>query len=187
MTTTNDRRHEGLPADRQNVGRALLDVARNQMAERAQRIEHCVGQLSDDQLWWRPLEGMNSIANLLLHLGGNMTQWILSGVGGEPDHRYRPGEFADRSFAPKAEVLEGFKAVVARVDTLLAEFDETRLLEPRRIQGFEETVLSALWHCLEHLGGHTQEIICLTRMQLGDRYVFAWTPSSVEQGAGASV
>jgi uncharacterized protein DUF1572 len=183
--TTIDRRFEGLPADSQNrnVGRAFLDVARHQMAERVDRIEHCVGQLTDAQLWWRPHEGMNSIANLLLHLGGNMTQWIVSGVGGEPDHRHRPAEFSDRSLAPKAELLEGFKAVVARVDTLLANFDETRLLEPRRIQGFEESVLSTLWHSLEHLGGHTQEIIALTRMQLDDRYVFAWTPSSVEQGA----
>jgi hypothetical protein len=177
------RRHEGVPVQSQEIGRAFLDVARNQMAERVERIEHCVGQLSDAQLWWRPQDGMNSIANLLLHLGGNMTQWILSGVGGEADFRDRPAEFSDRSLAPKSEVMNRFRHVVSRVDALLASFDETKLLESRRIQGFEETVLSALWHSLEHLGGHTQEIIALTRMQLGDRYLFAWMPSTEEQGA----
>ena len=56
----------------------------------AQRlIKHCVNQLTDDQLWWRPSESMNSVANLLLHLCGNLRQWIVSGVGGAADIRER--------------------------------------------------------------------------------------------------
>ena len=157
-----------------SVGRAFLDVARRQLAERADRIGHCVGQLDDAQLWWRPQESMNSVANILLHLCGNLRQWIVSGVGGEPDVRDRPGEFSERRAIPRAELLGRFRAVVAQVDAVLAEFDEGRLLEPRRIQGFDETLLSAIWHSLEHLGGHTQEIIYITRLQLGDRYRFAW-------------
>jgi hypothetical protein len=165
------------------VGRAFVDVARRQLAERADRIEHCVGQLDDAQVWWRPLESMNSIANILLHLCGNMRQWIVSGVGGEPDVRDRPGEFSERGAIARAELLGRFRSVVAEVDAVLSDLDEGRLLEPRRIQGFDETVLSATWHSLEHLGGHTQEIIYITRLQLGDRYRFAWTPSTPEQGA----
>jgi hypothetical protein len=170
---------EGTP----DVGRAFIEVARRQLAERADRIGHCLGQLDDAQVWWRPHPSMNSIANLLLHLSGNLRQWIVSGVGGEPDVRDRPGEFSERGSIPRDELLGEFRAVVARVDGVLADLDEARLLEPRRIQGFEETVLSATWHSLEHLGGHAQEIIHMTRLQLGDRYRFAWTPSTPEQGA----
>jgi Protein of unknown function (DUF1572) len=165
------------------VGRAFLDVARRQLAERADRIGHCVGQLDDAQLWWRPQESINSIANILLHVCGNLRQWIVSGVGGEPDVRDRPGEFSERRAIPRAELVGRFQAMVAQVDAVLAEFDEGRLLQPRRIQGFDETPLSATWHSLEHLGGHTQEIIYITRLQLGDRYRFAWTPASPEEGA----
>jgi hypothetical protein len=166
-----------------DLGRAFIDVARRQLAERADRIGHCVGQLDDSQLWWRPQKSMNSIANLLLHLGGNLRQWIVSGVGGEPDVRDRPGEFSDRGPISGHELLGGFRAVVLRVDEVLASLDGGRLLEPRRIQGSDETVLSATWHSLVHLGGHAQEIIHMTRLQLGDRYRFAWTPSTPEQGA----
>jgi hypothetical protein len=180
--TTNDRTIGQLAGEPNDVGRAFLIVARHQLAERAQRIRHCVEQLDDDQVWWRPRESMNSIANLLLHLQGNLRQWIVSGVGGEPDSRDRPGEFTDRSRLPKAELLAEFEGVVARVDAVLANLDEARLIEPRRIQGFEELVLSAIWHSLEHLGGHTQEIIFMTRLQVGDDYKFAWTPSTPEQG-----
>jgi Protein of unknown function (DUF1572) len=73
--------------------------------------------------------------------------------------------------------------VVAEADAALAGLDESRLLEPRRIQGFDETVLTAIWDSLTHLSGHTQEIIYVTRLQLGDEYRSFWTPSTPEQGA----
>lgn len=183
MTTNPESSGEGTMGGAPEVGRAFLTVARRQLAERADRIGHCVGQLDDAQVWWRPHESMNSIANLLLHLCGNLRQWVVSGVGGEPDLRDRPGEFSERGAIPKAELIGRFREVVSRVDAVLADLDEGRLLEPRRIQGFDETMLSAIWHSLEHLGGHTQEIIHITRLQLGDSYRFAWSPSTPEQGA----
>ena len=65
------------------------------------KIRHCVAQLSDEQLWWRPAESMNSIGNLVLHLAGNLRQWIVSGVGGETDTRERGREFAERGLVSR--------------------------------------------------------------------------------------
>lgn len=165
------------------IGRAFIELGRLRLADRAGRVEHCVGQLDDARVWWRPVESMNSVANILLHLGGNLRQWLVSGVGGAADIRDRPAEFAERGSIPRDELLRGFLATVAEADGVLASLHEARLLERRRIQGFDETVLSAIWGTLEHLGGHTQEIIYITRLQLGDRYRFAWSPSTPEQGA----
>src|SRR5262249_11157097 len=64
------------------------------------RIQHCLGQLTDEQVWWRPAETMNSVGNLLLHLAGNVRQWIVCGVGGGADSRNRPAEFAERRHVP---------------------------------------------------------------------------------------
>lgn len=126
---------------------------------------------------------MNSVGNLLLHLGGNLRQWIVSGVGGVADARDRPAEFAERGPIPGQELIRRLDATVAEADAALAALDGSRLLEPRRIQGFDETVLSAIWRSLEHLSGHAQEIVCITRVQLGERYRFAWAPTAPEQGA----
>jgi hypothetical protein len=82
-------------------------------------------------------------------------------------------------------LIRRLEAVVAEADAALAALDESRLLEPRRIQGFDETVLSAIWGSLEHLSGHAQEIVYIARLQLGDRYRFAGTPTTPEQGAPA--
>ena len=169
------------------VGRAYLAEARRTLSACHERIKHCVGQLDDGQVWWRPVESMNSIANVVLHLCGNLRQWVVAGVTGAADDRVRPGEFAERGPIPKVELLRRLEAVAADADAVLSRTTAAQLLEPRRIQGFDETVLSALFDSLSHLSGHTQEIVTLTRLQLGDAYRFAWTPSTPEQGAPPEV
>jgi uncharacterized damage-inducible protein DinB len=166
-----------------NVARAYLIQARRHLVACLARIAHCLGQLDDAQVWWRPREGMNSIANILLHLCGNLRQWIVAGAGGAADVRDRPSEFAERGPVPRADLLRRLEEVVQEADAVLARVSDGQLLEPRRIQGFDETVLSAIFDSLAHLSGHVQEIVCLTRQQLGDAYRFAWTPATAEQGA----
>jgi hypothetical protein len=165
------------------VGEVFLAESRRRLAESRQKIQHCLDQLDDAQVWWRARESMNSIGNLVLHLCGNLRQWVVSGVGGAADVRDRPGEFSQRVPILKEELLQRFDAVVREADAVLAGTGEDRLRERRRIQGFEETVLSAIFNSLAHLAGHTQEIVCLTRMQLGETYHFAWTPATPEEVA----
>ena len=90
------------------LAEAVITSARKTLTDGLHKIEHCVGQLTDEQVWSRPAEcknpEMNSIANLLLHLSGNIRQWLVSGVGGTKDIRNRPLEFSDRSNRPKSEV-----------------------------------------------------------------------------------
>ena len=167
----------------QSIGQAYLAEARRRLASCHAKIRHCLDQMNDAQVWWRPRPSMNSSANLVLHLCGNLHQWIVSGVGGAPDVRDRPEEFAERGPIPRAELLRRLETVVQEADAALAGVADTHLLEPRRIQGFDETVLSAVFDSLSHLAGHTQEIVHLTRLQLGDAYRFAWTPETPEQGA----
>jgi hypothetical protein len=86
------------------VGEAYLDEARHQLAQASGKITHCLNQLTEEQVWWRPSETQNSIANLILHLCGNIQQWIVSGLGDEPDIRNRPLEFAERGPISKEEL-----------------------------------------------------------------------------------
>jgi hypothetical protein len=166
-----------------SIGWAFVDEARRRLADRHERIRHCLAQLDDRQVWWRPRPAMNSVANIVLHLCGNLRQWLVAGIGGAPDVRDRPQEFAERAPIPRDELLRRLAEVVAEADAALVRVGDGQLLEPRRIQGFDVTVLSAVFDCLTHLAGHTQEIIYITRLQLGDLYQFAWEPSTPEQGA----
>jgi uncharacterized damage-inducible protein DinB len=163
------------------LGHVYIEEARRRLAACHQKINHCLSQLDDGQVWWRPKESMNSIANLVLHLAGNLQQWIVSGVGGAQDARNRPLEFSERTPIPKQQLSQRLSATVSRADEVLAQVNDAKLLEPRRIQGFEETVLSAIFETLAHFNGHTQEIVYITRLQLGDGYRFAYVPSTPEQ------
>jgi uncharacterized damage-inducible protein DinB len=146
-----------------SVGEAFVAQARRRLAASSDRIKHCVEQLNDAQVWWRPQESMNSIANILLHLCGNLRQWIVSGVGGAADVRDRPKEFSQRQPISKQELLRRLHEVIGAADQALAGLTDANLLAPRRIQGFDETVLSAIFDTLAHLSGHTQEIVFITR------------------------
>ena len=75
---------------------ALNNALSDELAAALGRIAHCVGQLTDEQVWSRPTPAMNSIGNLMLHLAGNVRQLIVAGVGGEPDIRERQAEFDAR-------------------------------------------------------------------------------------------
>jgi hypothetical protein len=94
-----------MSATTDELARAVAVEASNRLVESVKKIKHCLNQLSDEQVWWRQTPSQNSIANIILHLCGNVRQWVVSGIGGEPDIRDRPREFSERQIIPKAELL----------------------------------------------------------------------------------
>jgi uncharacterized damage-inducible protein DinB len=156
-----------------NAAGAFRASMRHAVAEGVYKVEHCLRQLDDAQVWWRPAPEMNSIANLLLHVSGNLRQWIVVTAGGAAqDHRDRQAEFNDRSHRPKAELLAILKATVKDVDAVLASLSEERLIEPVIVQGYSTHAAGAVTHSITHFCGHVQEIIHISRAQLRERYQF---------------
>lgn len=131
------------------------------------RIVTCLDKLGDEDLWWRPNEASNSIGNLVLHLAGNARQWIVAGVGGAPDVRKRQQEFDRRDPMPGAELKAHLRNAIEDVDATLARVTETQLLDPRLIQGYDTTVLGAIYHVVEHFSMHTGQILLLTKARTG--------------------
>jgi hypothetical protein len=166
-----------------DVSRAVLHEASAVLDQCVIKIRHCLEQLSEEQVWWRPHESMNSIGNLILHLTGNLRQWMVSGIGKVVDVRNRPGEFAERGPIPKAKLLAGLEEVVGETTNLFQQATAVDMLSQRRIQGFTVTGWAALFDCIPHFKGHTQEIVFETRMQLKEAYRFHWQPQTTDQGA----
>jgi len=128
------------------------------------KIERCLEKLTDEQIWWRANEESNSIGNLILHLCGNVRQWIICGVGAQPDHRDRDSEFAQREIISREELLSLLRSTLAEVDNTLRDLDPSLLLEHRKIQGNDVELLEAIFHVTEHFSMHTGQIIMLTKM-----------------------
>ena len=165
-----------------NALTAFRDAACGELQAAMRKIRHCLDQLTDEQVWWRPADDMNAIGNLLLHLFGNVRQWIVAGVGGAADTRRRWEEFQERSPIPKAELLARLEATVAEAVAAIQSLSAEELGRPRRIQSHNRTAAEAVFHSIAHFWGHTQEIVQMTRRQLGEAYQFDFVPQTKEQG-----
>ena len=147
------------------VAQAFIAEARSHLlADYLPKIERCLERLSDEQVWWHANERSNSVGNLLLHLEGNARQWIVSGVGGSADRRERDREFDERGRLSRERLLSTLRATLEEAEGVLARLDASVLLERRRIQGLDVTVLAAVFHVVEHFSTHTGQIILLTKM-----------------------
>jgi hypothetical protein len=165
------------------LAEAITAAANQELANALKRIRHCLDQLTDEQVWWRPAESMNSIGNLILHLEGNLRQWIVAGLGGKKDNRQRPKEFSERGPISKAILLGRLEEALGRSQESLKKTSAQELLRKRTIQGFTVNGLEAIFDSVPHFRGHTHEIVHMTRSLLGDAYQFAWTPSTPQEGA----
>jgi len=156
-------------SDSSTVSREFLDRASAFMlGDYLPKIERCLEKLTDEQIWWRANEESNSIGNLILHLCGNARQWIICGVGGQPDHRNRDSEFEQRDVIARDELLTLLHSTLAEVEATLRSFDPSLLLEHRKIQGNDVELLYAIFHVTEHFSMHAGQIFMLTKMMTSD-------------------
>ena len=131
------------------------------------RIERCIAALPPEDLWWRPNAASNSVGNLLMHLAGNVRQWVISGIGGAADVRTRHLEFDAVDGGSAEALMERLSATLREVDAVLAALPTEALAEPRTIQGMQVQVLDAIYHVVEHFAMHVGQIIYITKARTG--------------------
>jgi uncharacterized damage-inducible protein DinB len=140
------------------------------------RIIRCLETLSPEQIWWRPHRSSNSIGNLVLHLAGNVRQWIISGLGSQPDCRERDKEFEELGPIPTRKLARHLQKTVAEACGVLARSSTRDLEREFPIQGFRVTGLSAIAHVTEHFAYHTGQIIYATKLLTGADLGFTRLP-----------
>jgi len=141
------------------------------------RIARCLKLLSEDEIWWRPNRASNSAGNMVLHLQGNVRQWIIAGLGRQQDTRDRNREFAETGPVPRRKLLAGLRKAVAEADEVLTAIRQPDLLRTFSIQGFEVTGLLAICHVAEHFAFHAGQIIYVTKLKCGKDLKFTRLPA----------
>ena len=147
------------------------------------KIDRCLTRLGDDDIWWRANEASNSVGNLVLHLCGNVAMWIIGGVGQLPFDRDRQAEFDERRQIPAQDLRDRIKVVVSRADDVLQQVTATELATRRHIQGYDVTVLEAIYHVVEHFAMHAGQILLLTKARTGQDLQL-WEPPQPSGRAG---
>lgn len=127
------------------------------------QINVCLDALSDEQLWWRPNQESNSVANLVIHLAGSNRYYFDHVIGGHDDRRNRAGEFAARDNHTKAELKQICYESVASTERALNAFDASRLMETTERTGKTTTFAQILLHVSHHNGVHMGQIVYIAK------------------------
>ena len=140
------------------------------------RIVKCLQQLSEEDIWWRPNSASNSVGNLVLHLCGNVRQWIVSGLGEAEFRRERDREFAEQGPIPREVLVKQLRETVRDACRVLAQLSDDSLSRKYDIQGYHETGLYAVFHVTEHFGYHAGQIIYITKLKSAQDLKFTRLP-----------
>jgi uncharacterized protein DUF1572 len=132
------------------------------------RLHSCVEPLNDEQVWWRPNEASNSIGNLILHLNGNVRQWLVASFDRLEDTRNRPVEFGERQLVPADALLEKLGSTMRRASDVLSRLTEADLRTTFHIQGYTVSGLHAVYQVVEHFGMHYGQILYITKSLRGE-------------------
>jgi uncharacterized damage-inducible protein DinB len=136
----------------------ILEIKKRLFEENVPRLKKCLAQLTETEIWYRPNAHSNSIGNLVLHLCGNVRQWVLSGLGEQADTRKRQQEFDEKGPVPTEKLVQMVDELMHEVERVLDNLSPEMLLEKRDVQVYRETGLSILVHVVEHFSYHVGQM-----------------------------
>ena len=142
------------------------------LKENHNKIKASLEKLSDEAVWWRPNQQSNSMGNIILHLCGNITQYILCGLGGAEDHRTRSKEFEEQGPINIQDLLIQLDQTLEKVYAIIHQCNETDLLNKKQIQIYHISGVNILVHVTEHFSYHTGQIVYYTKMKSGESLNF---------------
>jgi hypothetical protein len=151
------------------TGELFLRHSANKLTQMTGYIEVCVLKLDAEQVWRGP---QNSVGNLVLHLSGNVRQWIGSSIGGQPDVRQRELEFAADSKITTDELLFRLDETVNQALAILENLPPDRLTDRVATQDGERSVLEVIYQVVGHFQQHTGQIIFATKLLTGEDLQF---------------
>jgi hypothetical protein len=151
-----------------NVESLFLQCSVEKLTQFVDRIEVCLGKLHENEIWARGRENENAIGNLVLHLTGNVRQWILSALGSDPDNRDRDGEFSARGGHTAADLSGNLRGIVERAAEIVLALNTAQLTRTYEIQKYAVSGVEAVIHVVEHFAMHTGQIIFATKMLTGE-------------------
>lgn len=136
------------------------------LAEGRDRLHKCVGMLTHEQLWHRANTNTVSVGNLVLHLCGNVGQWINSTLGEAPDHRQRDAEFSDTGSMDKSALLARLDEVMDLAQRTISGLGQEQLAREHEVQCYKETGVAIIVHVTEHFSYHVGQVTLHTKLLL---------------------
>ena len=128
------------------------------------QINACIDVLTDEQLWWRPNEQANAVANLVVHLSWSNRYYFEQVIGGREIGRNREAEFTARDGFPKPKLLETWRHSLGVVQEVLDGLQPDQMMEATDRTGKPTTYGQILLHVTHHNAAHMGQIVWITKL-----------------------
>ena len=136
----------------------IVENALYRMDESTRMIKKSLAEISEDEVWHKPNPSLNSIANLMVHLCGNISQYVISSLGETEDKRNRDDEFSVTGGLTKDELFTKLESVVDDAKRVIFNVTPNQLVKMRSVQGFSFSGVGIILHAVEHYSYHTGQI-----------------------------
>jgi uncharacterized damage-inducible protein DinB len=163
--------------NKRDLAKMFRKDARKGLEKYLSQIVRCLQLLSEKEIWWRPNDASNAAGNIVLHLSGNLRQWIISGLGGAPDARERDKEFSERGPVPRRTLISQLRKTVEETCETIDRISAEKLSQDFPIQGYQVSGLVAISHVYEHFAYHAGQIAYLTKLKRGNDLRFTRLPA----------
>jgi len=128
------------------------------------QINACLDVLSDEDVWWRPDEQANAVANLVMHLSGSNRYYLEQVIGGRDVGRDRAAEFAARGGYSKAQLRDMWNQATRATEGVLDTLQPSQLMHTTDRSGKVTTYAQLLLHVTHHNAVHMGQIVWITKM-----------------------
>ena len=149
------------------IDQLFLGFSSSKLHQLSSRVESCLAQLDEAQVWARDGEHENSVGNLVLHLCGNLREWIIASIAGQPNIRQRDQEFSARGGVTIRELTKRLRATVTQATAVIGNVSKQQLSDRLMIKGRDVSVLDAIYHVVEHFAMHAGQIFFVTKKLTG--------------------
>jgi uncharacterized damage-inducible protein DinB len=150
----------------------FLEFSGRKLRQLSERIGVCLSKLTEEQVWARKSTNENAVGNIVLHLCGNLRQWIGHGVAGLPDIRERDAEFNAVGGTDIGTLRAQLEKTVAETVRAIEQLPAEDLLTVVSIQKYSIPKMEAIYHVVEHFAQHTGQIIFATKLLTAEELGF---------------
>jgi len=148
----------------EEITKEFIEQSLDRIDQNTPKIIKCLNELEEDEIWKRPNNSSNSIGNLILHLCGNITQYIISSLGEIRDVRDRDKEFSTTDGYSRSELINKLNTILEKAKAIIQNMDAEKLLKKREVQGFQSSGMGNIIQVTEHYSYHTGQIAFWTKL-----------------------
>ena len=144
----------------------IIEIKKNsiyRLEENLRMVLICIDKITEKDLWKKPSKKGVALGNQIIHIVGNMTQYLISSLGEKKINRERDKEFKIDKRITKSSLINMLSNTIQESKKTITKLSMENLLKIREVQVYTLSGIGCLIHAVEHFSYHTGQIALLTK------------------------